>query len=214
MDNFFLSEFHQRTKVLSGGANSFSKRSPHDVTVKSYRRFPVIQLPQLGVGDKRLALPLCSSAETSLENISSILSCGMTHSTYPIEAYVLVVEPFFSLEPGLYHYRRDNCTLEYIYDYDFSKALKHIAPVVEGKPVLAVFLTATFLSLSSHSNEHAYKNLLLEVGEIGGTMKEVAKSKGFDTLRLTEAYDDCIEKIINIDGFSEAMVSSLLLYKN
>jgi SagB-type dehydrogenase family enzyme len=126
----------------------------------------------------------------------------------PLEAYMLARD-VADLEPGLYHYRSDDHSLELIRKGATSKTIQRYIP---GQwwydTAAAVFLmTAVFARTQwRYRFPRAYRSILLEAGHVCQTFCLVATWLGlapFCTGRFADSY---VERQLRIDGVTESFV--------
>lgn len=133
---------------------------------------------------------------------------------YPIEVYLLLSLPNDTLSAGLYHYRPDlhaleeldvNCIDETLGDIFARKWPKYSS--------VTLFLTGVFDRSTAKYKERGYRFVLLEAGHIGANIALMSEALGLSSAEIGGTIDENIETLLDIDGVSEALLSTFVLGK-
>ena len=129
---------------------------------------------------------------------------------YPIEIYI-VVNNVAGLARGIYHYAVTDHSLELIQKGDFRKKITGCALDQEmaGESDVTFILTAIFRRITWKYEDRGYRYAYIEAGHIGQNIALQSASLGLGAVGIGAFYDDDINKLIGIDGKSEA---TLYLY--
>jgi SagB-type dehydrogenase family enzyme len=207
------------------------------VEYKSYNRFPKILLEK---GEKRADLFSTihtRSSERSFfdksvtkEALSTILAyaCGITRNhvhanpgrahpsgggLYPIEIYPLVFSSNTDVGEGVYHYNIQQHALDVLWEHAFSDSEKDglfVYPWAKHAAA-ALVLTGVFRRTQQKYGERGYRYVLLEAGHIGQNICLIAEALKLKCTPIVGTRDTAIEQVIDIDGFSESVLYTLLI---
>lgn len=206
------------------------------VFIKTYERFACQKLPP--AAEIKTTLLNTISSRHSHRQLSNILSASelstlLTYSIgerkealdksegtkrvypsaggrYPLEFYILLLEPVGEFDVGLYHYdvvasglrcllRRLPAGLEKILTIDNT---------LYGATCL-VFCTAVFSRTSMKYGERGYRFALLEAGATLQNFSLVATALNVGSVALGGVYDDVVEKLLEVDGSDESLIYTI-----
>lgn len=206
---------------------------------KAYPRLPILKLPK----PKEIKLSLSNAIRErkternfsglpfSLSELSTLLktSAGTTGmaddnprraypsggARFPIEIYPIVFHGNEDLPSGVYHYDpKDHC-LSVLWERGFTvNDISQITPYdwVRNASMILV-LTAVFRRSRNKYAERGYRYILLEAGHLGENVYLSSTALGLKCCGLGGVRDECLEKIIDIDGVTESIVYVLALGK-
>ncbi|HEY0755350.1 MAG TPA: SagB/ThcOx family dehydrogenase [Ktedonobacteraceae bacterium] len=127
---------------------------------------------------------------------------------YPLEIYPVVFR-VDGLEPGVYHYNVLEHALDVLYlDSEIVSSLlkSTVYPdYVEGAGVVFL-MTAVFERTTLKYSDRGYRYILLEAGHVAQNICLVAEGLELGSLCLAGFYEQSIEQLLWIDGFSESLV--------
>ncbi len=164
----------------------------------------------------------------SLEELSLLLkySCGLQENgkraipsgggRYPIETYCLILQPGSGLEKGIFHYDVKNHQLEFLFNpgIDKEEFKKYFFYEFAQDSSLIIFLTGVFWRTLNKYGQRGYRFILQEAGHIGQNIYLLTTALGLKCCALAGTNDDEIEKkLLDIDGFEESLVYTLLIGK-
>ena len=112
------------------------------------------------------------------------------------------------LKAGLYHYNVKDHALDVLWDREFSdEDIGQIFtyPWVKDAAI-GIVMTAVFSRNQNKYGERGYRYILLEAGHIGQNMYLVSEALGLKCCALGGTRDENLEKLIDIDGVTEAVV--------
>jgi SagB-type dehydrogenase family enzyme len=227
--------FHQKTKhTLLNVLRSVLKWESQPPLYKKYPKAKKIKLPKLGYEglsleealrtrrsirdytDKPLLLNALSQLLFSAQGVTDrdgdlmLRTAPSAGALYPIEIYV-VVNNVAGLEKGIYHYTVPDHELELTQKGDFRRKIIGCALDQEmaGESDVTFILTAIFQRVTWKYEERGYRYAYMEAGHIGQNIALQAASLGLGAVGIGAFYDDDVNKLIGIDGKSEA---ALYLY--
>ena len=206
------------------------------ISYKDYPRFKKIPLPDTKpTGDlfelirARSSRRDFSGAPVSIGLLSAVLkySCGITRSTqngesraqpsgggrYPIEVYPVVFAGSDEVPSGLYHYGVKRHELDVLWQRAFTKediAAFFTYPWAQDA-TLGLFLTAVFSRNQIKYGERGYRQILIEAGEIVQNIYLVSTALGLQCCAIDGVREQDIEKLLDVDGITESVVTSLVL---
>jgi SagB-type dehydrogenase family enzyme len=196
---------------------------------KAYNRFPQIMLPKpkldTKLSFKKILLERESSRDfdskpVTIQKISTLLyySLGLIspfnkNSTrrfypsagarYPLETYVIANNS--QLINGIYHYYILNHSIERIDDIE-KKMLRKCFVYDWTDCSFIILISAIFKRNVVKYGNRGYKQILIETGHIGQNIYLVASNLRLNCCGIDGYYDNKINKLIDIDGFSEAVL--------
>ncbi len=130
---------------------------------------------------------------------------------FPIEVYPIVFRPGGYLKAGLYHYNVKDHALDVLWDREFSDADVDglfTYPWVKDA-ALTFVMTGIFWRTQNKYGERGYRYILHEAGHIGQNVYLVSEALGLKCCALGGTRDENLEKLIDIDGVTEAVVYAL-----
>jgi SagB-type dehydrogenase family enzyme len=233
--------YHENSKIVRREIPSDDSLWPKEwktVYYKVYPRFEKIPLPkgsiELPLQDalhNRRSDRAFEGRGVSLQNLGLLLqhSLGIrnhpqagvsrTHPSgggrYPIETYVCVFKAGEGLKRGVYHYDVKDHTLTMLpgevpeiggeqrfFNYEFSQ-----------RASVGLMFTAIFERTYMKYGERSYRFILLEAGHISQNVYLVSQALKLRCTAMGGARggDDSVEKILDIDGYSESLVHIMLL---
>ncbi len=230
--------FHQLSKNRFRLGNSIPADSSKwpaawtRIETKDYARLPHVELPHTSPrGDlfnaihSRASRREFTGAPLPLEKLATILkySCGETKegrraqasggARYPIEVYPIVFQGSEELPGGVYHYSVDRHALASLWERDFTKediAALYTYPWAQDVSV-AFVLTAVFDRNQRKYGERGYRQIIIEAGAIVQNMYLVCAALDIQCCAIDGVREHEIEKLIDIDGFTESAVVSVVV---
>lgn len=165
-----------------------------------------------------------AGAPMSLEDLSRVLflTAGMTRpgrrshpssgALYPIEVYP-VVNNVEGCEPGVYHYRIRDHTLEQVRAGDHRDDVVRQGLLQEflGECNVVLFLTVIFQRMRFKYRDRTYRYGLVEAGHLGQNLYLAAESLGLGACAVGAFLDDEMNAMLGVDGRDEAAVYMLSL---
>ncbi len=161
--------------------------------------------------DRAMALTEAAALLNAADGITHTLSQYALRSApsggalYPIELY-LVASRVDSLQPGIYHFRVVDSSLEAIRDGEFGAALAEAAvdqEWIESAPIVLA-LTARFERSTQRYADRGYRYTYIEAGAICQNIYLAATALAMGTTAVGAFYDDKVNEILNVDGREEA----------
>ncbi len=222
--------FHQKTRhTLLNVLGSVLKWESQPSLYKKYPKAKKMKLPKPGYEglsleealrtrrsirdypDKLLSLNALSQLLFAAQGITAqdgdlmLRTAPSAGALYPIEIYI-VVNKVAGLERGIYHYAVPDHSLELIQKGNFRKKIIGCALDQEmaGKSDVTFILTAIFQRTTWKYGERGYRYAYMEAGHIGQNIALQTASLGLGAVGIGAFYDDDINKLIGIDGTSEA----------
>ncbi len=175
-----------------------------------------------------------SGASMSLETLSKILYFGngivsrwqspdgsewglrpapSAGGLYPIELYCLVLR-VEGLTPGVYFYRAQDHTLEWVLEQDPTEILMEAVPA-QGECIrqaaVCVALNAVMPRIKFKYGERGYRFLLLEAGHISQNLLLAAEAEAMGGLAIGGFLDEPLNTFLEFNGVDEAVVYLTLL---
>ena len=127
---------------------------------------------------------------------------------HPIEAYVLA-RRVRSLEPGIYHYAADRHVLERVPGSPKVPSFDEVLPTqwwYRDAAALVLFTAVFERTRWRYSSPRAYRAVLLEAGHVCQTFCLTATSLGLAPFCSMAIADATAERMLGIDGVSEAVL--------
>ncbi len=128
---------------------------------------------------------------------------------YPLEIYPLVLHGEGELKPSLYHYYVKEHVLENIWEKDFlaDNSLQGVLlyPWSYDAAVI-LFITAVFWRNQIKYGERGYRMINKEAGHLGQNIYLVSEALGLQCCAIEGYADEEVDKIIDIDGVTEASI--------
>lgn len=204
---------------------------------KTYNRFSQLPLPSITAASalqscvaKRVSTRTFSGAALSLRELATLLqfSCGEVSdedatrraqpsagARYPIETYIIVLQPSDELEQGIYHYNIAQHALERLQHspYTPADAASLFTDVVMTDASMLVVLTGVFWRSADKYGGRGYRFTLIEAGHIGQNMYLHATEAGLHCVALGGVDEEAIERALVIDGERESVVYALAVGK-
>lgn len=200
---------------------------------KEYERTPKIALPAAHVqGDFSAVVAHRRSrrdfdrAPIDAGQLGSILrcACGITDETgrraypsggarYPIEIYPLVFQGSREVPAGIYHYNVKRHALDVLETRQFTG--NEIAgiftyPFIQ-KASFALVLTAVFNRTFMKYGDRGYRYILIEAGHVAQNICLTAEALDLKCVPLVGTKDTSMERLLEIDGFTEAVIHSVIV---
>ncbi|MBI1975094.1 MAG: SagB/ThcOx family dehydrogenase [Parcubacteria group bacterium] len=129
---------------------------------------------------------------------------------YPLEIYPLVLRGEGDLKPSLYHYYVKEHALENIWEKDFSGDKEFFEGILaypwSHNASLILFITSVFWRNQTKYGERGYRYVLQESGHLGQNIYLVCEALGLQCCALGGFADEEVDKLIDIDGVTEASV--------
>jgi SagB-type dehydrogenase family enzyme len=160
----------------------------------------------------------------TLEQLSRLLllTAGVTHdgrrshpssgALYPIEVYP-VVHDVEGLEPGLYHYCIRDHALEHLREGDLRGDVVRQALTQSflADANVILYFTVIFQRMRFKYQDRAYRYGLIETGHLGQNAYLAATSMGLGACAVGAFDDDGTNRMLGVDGRSEAAVYMVAL---
>jgi SagB-type dehydrogenase family enzyme len=224
--------FHYDTRLtLTGVAGSLFRWKARPPQYKTYADRPSVRLtpptfkgvPLEEAIRRRRSERDFSGKAMSIEELSQLLyaASGITGQSdsqplrsapsagalYPIETYV-VVNNVEGLSMGLYHYNVPGHTLELLKEGNFKGKITHCALDQEmaGQANVTFILTAIFDRTTWKYDERGYRYAYIEAGHISQNLYLQATSLGLGSVAIGAFYDDSLNKLLDVDGKTEAAI--------
>ena len=126
---------------------------------------------------------------------------------YPIEVYV-IVNSVEGLARGIYHYAVLNHSLELVKSGDFRKEITAAGLEQEmlGDADVTFVLSAIFDRVRHKYGERGFRYAYIEAGHISQNIYLQAVSLGLGSVSIGAFLDEEINKLIGIDGRTEAVI--------
>ena len=212
---------------------------PAEWSVTSYKEYPRFEKISLGdkskaVGDlfdvmrKRTSQRDFSGKPFTKNQLSTLLkyACGIVNGPdgehraqpsgggrYPLEVYPVVFAGSDEIPAGLYHYGVKRHELDVLWQLAFTKediAAFFTYPWAQDA-TLGLFLTAVFNRNQMKYGERGYRQILIEAGEIVQNIYLVSTALGLKCCAIDGVREPDIEKLLDVDGITESVVTSLVL---
>ena len=212
---------------------------PAEWSVTSYKEYP--RFGKIALGDTNVASDLFevirkrsskrdfSGKPFSKDQLSILLkyACGIVSEVggghhraqpsgggrYPIEVYPVVFAGSEEIPAGLYHYGVKRHELDVLWQRAFTKddiAAFFTYPWAQDA-TLGIFLTAVFNRNQMKYGERGYRQILIEAGEIVQNIYLVSTALGLKCCAIDGVREPDIEKLLDVDGITESVVTSLVL---
>ncbi len=134
---------------------------------------------------------------------------------YPLELYVVILSGHIPL--GLYHYRAENNTLEFLKGGDFVDDLLKIIqaePYVNMRTASALIITTGIIErLLIKYGDRGYRFLIQESGFVGQTICLLAESIKLGSCMLGGYNDDKVNDFLGVDGVFETINNVIVIGK-
>ena len=223
-------EFHQQTSFGDKGAKAesptFGKQIP---LYKEYPNATKLKLPAptesdfplekaiagrmsiRKLSDKPLTLPQLSRLLLSADGLTrryadyAFRSAPSGGALYPIDIYIIAAN-IDSLTSGLYHFQVSDSSLELVKPGDFNDSIHHASngQAAVGSSALTVVMTARFDRITAKYADRGYRYAYIEAGSICQNIYLQATALGLGTVAVGAFNDDALNKLLEIDGVSEA----------
>lgn len=132
---------------------------------------------------------------------------------YPVEFYVLPMR-VEGIAPCVTHYNpikrelriiRPQFSLEELNNQVLSMPFS-----AERCPAVLIFLTGVLQRSTNKYGNKGYKLVMIETGTAGQTLQLVTTAMGFNGLLWNSFFDDEAERLLQIDGVTESVITSFL----
>lgn len=136
---------------------------------------------------------------------SGLRAAPSSGAQYPIETY-LVVNYVAGLTQGIYHYNIRDHALEQIRAGDFRQAIADAALGQEffAKAGVVFVLTGIFQRARWRYQDRTYRYVMLEAGHIGQNIYLSAVAQGLGACAVGAFWDDDVNRLLGVDGKTEA----------
>jgi len=136
---------------------------------------------------------------------SGLRAAPSAGAQYPIETY-LVVNHVTDLAQGIYHYNVRDHALEQIRVGDFRQTITDAALGQEffGKAGVVFALTGIFQRARWRYQDRTYRYVMLEAGHIGQNIYLEAVAQGLGACAVGAFWDDEVNRLLGVDGKTEA----------
>ncbi|MDO8514307.1 MAG: SagB/ThcOx family dehydrogenase [bacterium] len=132
---------------------------------------------------------------------------------YPLEVYPIIFVGGDGIPSGLYHYNIKEHGLDALWTRAFVKediAELFTYPWAQNASC-ALVITAVFERNQMKYGERGYRQILIEAGAIVQNIYLVATALGIKCCAIDGVREPEIERLLDIDGFSESAICSLVL---
>ncbi len=225
--------FHHETSLTWRGVigDVFRSKPKKPPQYKNYPGSKIIKLPKPvyhGITleesiEKRRSVRNYSGKPLTLSQLSQLLfsAQGITGklydqslrtapsagALYPIEVYV-IVNSVEGLTRGIYHYAVLNHSLELVKSGDFRKEITAVGLEQEmlGDADVTFVLSAIFDRVRHKYGERGFRYAYIEAGHISQNIYLQAVSLGLGSVSVGAFLDEEINKLIGIDGQTEAVI--------
>jgi SagB-type dehydrogenase family enzyme len=126
---------------------------------------------------------------------------------YPFEVYI-IANNIQDLPKGIYHYSVLDHTLELVKLGDFRRQIVDagLSQQTLGDAGVTFVLSAIFNRVSYKYGERGYRYVYMEAGHISQNIYLQAASLGLGSVCVGAFSDEKINKLINVDGWKEAVI--------
>ncbi len=225
--------FHRETSITPGGsiADRGVERPKRPAAFKSYAGARVVELPEPGYRGlsveealgKRHSVRSYNDEPISMAQLSQLLfsAQGITGSgggyarraspsagaLYPFEVYVVATR-VKTLPPGIYHYVVREHALELVKEGGFRKEIMEagLSQSSLGDAAAVIVLTAIFDRTRSKYGERGFRYVYMEAGHIAQNLCLEAVSLGLGSVTVGAFTDEEVNRVIGVDGVSEAAI--------
>lgn len=186
-------------------------------SIRNYKGNGVIDLPTLSTfltksyGINKKALVDVNGKAKQL-GLRCVPSAG---ALYPLEIYFALYKS--TLEPGIYHYRIDNNSIEKINEivsYKKMEQMINTTHVIDIKKIsMVIFITIVPFRYMQKYGDRGYRFALQEVGAVVQNFSLLATSLGWGSCELGGFLDDAINEQLKVNGYSETINGVLVIGK-
>jgi SagB-type dehydrogenase family enzyme len=176
-----------------------SRRSRSDFSGEPISLVQLAKLLELGCGVTADGVPAKRAAPSG-------------GALYPVETYVAVMS-VEGLSGGLYHYVPLDHSLEQLRrDADLSDLKSFVPPrILEGRPSLAIILSAVFARTQMKYIERGYRFVLLEAGHIAQNLLLGAHALGLGAVPVGGFWDEPFNDFMRLNMEEEAVIYSVFI---
>ncbi len=236
-------EFHERTKIQQTVHTPPSALWPDawkKVIFKAYPRLPLIQLPKPHL-NPNFSLKQCLYLRQSVrkfskklitkQDISNLLffSSGIKGNNYiiggerfypsagaryPLEVYPIILKSK-DLETGIYHYHLKSHSLEklLIKDDVRERVVNNFGSPWMHDSQAIIVLSGAFYRTEVKYGQRGYRHVLTEAGHVCQNMYLLCSALGLGCCNGGGFVDNALNKLIDIDGIEESVVSVMFVGK-
>lgn len=129
-------------------------------------------------------------------------------SRYPLEVYLLCLN--CEIPKGLYHYYLKNHSLELLLKFDKFSLTKYVNQAWAKRAACFIIITGVAKRTTVKYGERGYRHMLTEAGHLGQNFYLVGSTLGISCCSLGGYNDMQMEKLLDIDGQRESIVSVLV----
>lgn len=123
---------------------------------------------------------------------------------YPLETYLVLLNT--SLPKGLYHYYLKYHTLEKLLDLPKFQFRRYFSQNWIGQAAGLIIITGVFKRTTIKYAGRGYRHILQESGHIGQNIYLVSAALGFNCCAIGGYIDGRLNKLLDIDGITEAVI--------
>ncbi|GIW65471.1 MAG: nitroreductase [Candidatus Parcubacteria bacterium] len=231
-------KFHKSTNNKKQNfTKEIRRKTDYKVYYKAYERFPEIKLPKPSLNSKKEFKEILESRKSnrdfkqkkiSLSKISNLLyySVGLKNlgitanhkrfypsagALYPIETYIISLKTALAKKPYLLHYYPRSHSLEELWSLKKKEIRNCFSENFIIKSSLIIILTAVFQRTTRKYGNRGYRYIQLEAGHIGQNFYLLSVTLGLNCCAIGGFIEDKLNKVIDIDGFSESAIYCLAI---
>jgi SagB-type dehydrogenase family enzyme len=152
------------------------------------------------------------SLHEATKSIQFFRACPSGGALYPLEIYLVPLQPNGALSDGLYHYNVRNNSLEVLIDRPVANQLKGVT--MNNQPAdlrhimnegsLAVIFTAVMGRIIGKYGARGYRYILFEAGHAMQNLLLAAQACNLQAFQSAAFDDDLLSDLLNIHGVEEA----------
>jgi SagB-type dehydrogenase family enzyme len=223
--------YHASTALVRGQAKKTRGESPDDTTTNAAAPAqPATSQPPIALANADP--PPSTSAEACIASrrspksfaerpISAAQLGFVARAAYPPEAWrrslgvdlQLVVHRVDGVSPGLYRYVPEQAALEVVKLDDYTESLPRVClgQSKAGDAAVGFAMVAHIQRAAAEHGERAYRDLLVEAGEMGERVYLAAEALGLCARNLASFIDEDLNSLIGLDGADAAVVHLTML---
>lgn len=169
---------------------------------RTFRDEP-ITIEQLG-GLLRMSYGPTSQIKSRSGDVQHLRATTSAGALYPTELYVIAFK-VEGLEPGLYHYRPIEHTLEIVRDGDLQEEFAHLTSYESlcTTSSAAIIMTSMLRRTLSKYQHRGYRFVLYDCGALTQSLYLAGTAMGMDTCALGGIYDDEVAAFLGVSPVDE-----------
>ncbi len=130
------------------------------------------------------------------------------------ELYLLILKGL--MKPGLYHYRPDIHSLEFLKEGYFNEFVRQscgVEPYIHSPETIGglIFSTSLIERVFLKYGERAYKFMLIETGLLANQLSMIVEAIGLGSCMLGGYLDDEVHEFLGVDGLLEAVQNVMVI---